>query len=121
MYKISTDLDLKEIVDSNIDRICLGAYNVGFYFDVGTHINVEGDITVLVDNQVLAKWNQEVKWTSAAFQNLLNCPVTRYEIPNDKIVQIEFANGLILQLHDSSDQYESFQVYQQNPERMTII
>jgi len=51
MYRISEDLDLKEIVGSEIQQVCSGRYDVQFRFGSGTCIAVQGDITLLNRNK----------------------------------------------------------------------
>ena len=121
MYRISKDIDLNEIVGSEIQQICSGRYDIQFHFHSGTNISVQGEISLLDRGQVLGTWNEEQNWTSLSFQQLLNVKVIQYSVPNDRLLQIDFANGFILQLHDSSDQYESFQIYTNDRNVITVI
>jgi len=121
MYRISEDLDLKEIVGSEIQQICSGRYDVQFRFGSGTCIAVQGDITLLNRNRELGRWTEDGNWSSLAFQQLLNIPVTNYSVPNDRLLQIEFDNGLLLQVHDSSEQYESFQITKEGENEMIVV
>ncbi|MDP2033848.1 MAG: hypothetical protein Q8K29_10615 [Polaromonas sp.] len=45
------------------------------------------------------------------FQRLLMIEVLSYAVPHDRLLEIHFAGGLVLQLHDDSDQFESMQIH----------
>jgi hypothetical protein len=108
MYRFSEDLDLQEIVGSEIQQICVGRYDVQFHFHSGTSIGGQADVTLLDGAEEIGRWTEDANWSTLAFQKLLNITITNYSVPNDRVLRIEFDNGLVLELHDSSDQYESF-------------
>lgn len=120
MYRISQDLDLSEIIGSELNQICLGKYDVQFTFLVDTTIAVQGDVTLLNGETVISIYESE-NWSSLSFQKLLMVPVVRYSVPNDRLLQIEFENGLVLQIHDSSDQYESFQITKKSSSEIIVV
>ena len=111
MYRIPADIDLSDIVGSEIQQVCLGRYDVQFHFASGRTISVQGDVEVLEHDSVLASWNENDNWSSTGFQQLLNTTVKSYSVPNDRLLEINFDRNLILRLYDSSDQYESMQIY----------
>ncbi len=121
MYRIPDDLDLNDIVNSEIQQICLGRYDVQFHFASGTIVAVQGDVTLLDGDKVIGTWNEAGNWTSLGFQQLLNVAVTGYSVVNDRLLQINFASGLILHLHDYSDQYESFQIYPKDKDQIIVV
>ena len=46
----------------------------------------------------------------------MNTNVARCEIVNDRLIAIEFENGIEMHLEDNSDQYESMQItFKDNP------
>ena len=92
MYRFSEDLDLKEIVGSEIQQICVGRYNVQFHFHSGTNIGGQADVTLLDGVGEIGRWTEDTNWSTLAFQKLLNIRVTNYSVPNDQLLQIEFDN-----------------------------
>lgn len=102
---------MNDIVGSEIQQIRLGRYDVQFHFGSGRTICVQGDVEVFERNTLVANWNEETNWSSTAFQALLNAQVLSYAVPNDRLLEIRFEGDLVLYLHDSSDQYESMQIY----------
>jgi hypothetical protein len=120
MYGIS-DLNLDEIVGSEIHLICSGRYDVQFHFGSGTRVMVQGDVTLFEGDKLVGSWNEENNWSSLAFQHLLNVTIKGYSVPNDRLLQIEFENSYVLKLHDSSDQYESFQIYKKDTNGIIVV
>ena len=106
MYRIPGDLNLNDIVGSEILQIGLGRYIVQFNFGSGRVIGAEGGIEVFEQNQLIAEWDAEHQWSSAAFQRLLMAPVLSYAVLNDRLLEIKFEGELALRLHDDSYQYE---------------
>ena len=121
MYRISQELDLKEIIGSELNQISLGKYDVQFSFLVDTIIAVQSDVTLLKGETAISTWNESDNWSTLSFQELLNVPVTRYSVPNNKLLQIEFDNGLVLQIHDNLDQYESFQITKKGSSEIIVV
>lgn len=115
MYGVS-GLNLDEIIGSEIQQICLGRYDVQFRFRSGTNIAVQSDVTLLDGDKQIATWSEAENWSSLSFQQVFNVKVSSYSVHDDRVLQIEFENGLILRLHDSSDQYESFQITRERGE-----
>ena len=111
MYRITGDLDLGDIVGSEIHQICLGRYDVQFRFGSKTLIAVQNRATLLENGETIGAWDEETNWTSLAFQRLLNLRVESYSVPNDRLLEIRFYGGLALHLHDDSDQFESIHIY----------
>jgi len=111
MYRIPADINLDDIVGSEIHQIRLGRYDVQFHFDSGRSIAVQGDVDVFQNSTLISNWTEEHNWTNTEFQKLLNAPVLSYSVPNDRLLEIKFEDSLVLHLHDSSDQYETMQIY----------
>ncbi|MFB2682847.1 hypothetical protein [Shewanella mangrovisoli] len=121
MYGIPEKFDLSVILDSDLNMISQGRYDVQFSFDASTRICLQGIASVLQGGTEIAVWNQENNWSSLGFQKLLNQSVESVLVPNNRLIEVHFKNGLVLQLHDSSDQYESMQIYLPNDSLPSVI
>ena len=121
MYRISDELDLKEIIGSEIEQICSTRFGVQLHFSSGTSLSVQSDINLLDGDRIIGSWNQGENWSSVSFQRLLNIPVRKYSVPNNRLLQIELADGLVLQIYDSSDQYESFQITKKDTDEIIVV
>lgn len=111
MYGIPKELNLRDIVGSEIQQICIGRYDVQFRFGSGRSINVQSDVQILRNQHVIAEWNDSKGWSTTAFHELLNARVTGYAVAHEKLLEVSFEGFLLLKLHDNSDQYESMQIY----------
>jgi hypothetical protein len=121
MYGIPENFDLSIILGSDLSMISQGRYDVQFSFDVQTTICLQGIASVLQDGMEIAAWSEENNWSSLEFQKLLNQSVESILVPNNRLIEIHFKNCLVLQLHDSSDQYESMRIYFSNEALPSII
>jgi hypothetical protein len=111
MYRYPADLDLNDIVGSDLDQICLGGFDVQFVFSSKTRICVQSRVSVFENNDLSVVWDGKKHWSNLSFHRLLNATVQSYKVINDQTLEIQFSGALKLQLHDDSDQYESMQIY----------
>jgi hypothetical protein len=121
MYRVPANLDLSDIVGAELEQIRLGPHEVQFQFGSGTTICVQSRVTVLRGDSTVSEWNDKSNWSNAAFQVLLARPVLRFSVPNDRVIEIQFAGELSIQLHDDSDQYESMQISRGDMANMVVI
>jgi hypothetical protein len=121
MYRVPANLDLNEIIGSELEGIRLGAHQVQFHFGSRTVIYVQSRATVLHSNSAVAQWSELGGWDNLAFQRLVGCSVLGYSVPNDRLIEIRLSGGLALQLHDDSDQYESMQISRGDVANMVVI
>jgi hypothetical protein len=120
MYRFPEDLDLNDIVGSDVDQICLGGFDVQFVFGSKTRIAVQSRVSFFENNDVAAVW-EDNNWSNLSFQRLLNATVQSYKVINDRTLEIQFSGTLKLQLHDDSDQYESMQIYRSGDANGPIV
>jgi hypothetical protein len=121
MYGIPENFDLSIILGFDLNMISQGRYDVQFSFDASATICLQGIASVLQNGTEIAVWSEENNWSSLGFQKLLNQSVESVLVPNNRLIEIHFKNGLVLQLHDSSDQYESMQIYFPNDSLPSVI
>ena len=111
MYRFASDLNLDDLVGSEIQQICLGPFDVQFRFGSDTCIAVQGRVTLVAAGDVMCEWTVLGGWSNGEFQRLFNCSIETYAVLNDRLLEIGFQGGLALHLHDDSDQFESLQIY----------
>lgn len=122
MYRIPENLDIKGIIGYDLNLLGLGRYDIQLNFTgSGIKFCIQGNISLLENGKVIATWNEETNWSSLDFQKVLNATVESYAIPNEKLLEIRFDKGLILQIHDDSDQYEAMQIYFDDESRSLIV
>ena len=111
MYRFAADMEIEGLIGSGLNQICIGKYDVQFRFDSGTLIAVQGGARVLRNDEQVSAWTEENSWDSLEFHELLNLSVTNYTVLSEVLLRINFSDELSLELIDSSDQYESMQIY----------
>lgn len=107
MYRVPKDLNLDDIIGSEVHQICLGRYDVQFHFHSGRSIRAQGKIQVVSESGKVTTWNDEKQWDGAEYQSLLGIVVEQYSVPNDITLEIRFCNGWTLKFYDDSDQFET--------------
>src|SRR5687768_13981711 len=108
MYGIPPDLDLSSIVGESATQICVGQFDLQFAFG-SVNFAVQSPISLIRGGNVVGSWS-EGKWPDAAFFDLMDANVLRYEVPTSKDIIIYLENGLEIHLCDSSEQHESMQI-----------
>lgn len=111
MYGVSPQLDLSFCLNAPIVQIAVGKYDVQFHFGTGARIAVQGIVEIQRNGKLLASWSEDSGWSSVAFQEILNISVNSIGIPTDRRIDFHLGDDLLLSLFDSSDQYESMQIY----------
>jgi hypothetical protein len=119
MYRIPKELDLKPVVGELTTQVRVGQFDLQFTFG-RVNFAIQSPVSVFRDGKLVAHW-EEGKWPESGFYDVMNTKVTRCEIVNNRLIEIDFENGLALHLKDSSDQYESMQIsFAGDPKRWII-
>lgn len=122
MYRFPADLNLNAIIGYDLNLLGLGRYDVQLNFTgSGVLFCIQGRVSLKENGEVISTWDQKDNWSSLAFQKVLNATVKKYSIPHEKLLEIEFNQGLVLQLHDDTDQYEVMQIYFDDKTKATCI
>lgn len=108
MYRIPQDLDLTPVVGEFTSQIRVGQFDLQFTFGE-VNFAVYSPVKLLRSGGVFAQW-EEGKWPDPGFYEIMNTKVTRCEVVNERLIVIEFANGIEMHLEDGSDQYESMEI-----------
>jgi hypothetical protein len=108
MYRIPKDIDLSPIIGKDTTQIIVGQFDLQFTLG-GVHFAVQSPVNLFRRGGLIAHW-EEGKWPDPGFYDLMNTAVVRCQIVNDRLIVIEFANGIEMHLEDNSDQYECMQI-----------
>jgi len=111
VYGVSKDLDLSFCLGTPIEQVAVGKYDVQFRFGSGARICVQGNVEILRSGRLVASWDEKSGWTSIGFQEILNVSVESISIPTDRRIDFLLDNGMLLSLLDSSEHFESMQIY----------
>ena len=109
MYRIPKDLDLRAVIGEFTTQVRVGQFDLQFTLG-SVSFTVQSPVNLFRDDKLIAHW-EEGQWPDPGFYDVMNVSVRRYEIPSDRLIILEFDNGISMHLEDSSDQYECFQIY----------
>lgn len=109
MYRIPDELDLSPVVGEFTTQVRVGQFDL--QFTIGpVSFAVESPVNLFRDGKCIAHW-EGGRWPEHGFMDIMNVEVRRWEVPNDRLIVLEFDNGIAMHLEDSSDQYESMQIH----------
>ncbi|PTQ67876.1 hypothetical protein [Pseudomonas sp. GV071] len=109
MYGIPKELDLSPVIGQFTTQVRVGQFDLQFTFGI-VHLAVQTPVTLFRDGKPFARW-EEGRWPDPGFYEIMNRNVLRCEVVSDRLIVFEFENGVVMHLEDSSDTYESMQIY----------
>ena len=113
MHGLSPDTDLGPLNGSTLTFVGFGEHQVqlAFYGDDLTHrsISIEGDYVVTTSGREPIVVS-EARAGAVGLLSLLSRTVARASVPTDGTVRIDFDDGSVVEVLDSSTRYESYQV-----------
>ena len=108
MYRIPGDLDLTPVLGEFTTQVRVGQFDLQFTFG-GVSFAVQSPVNLFRDDILVAHW-EGGRWPDPGFYDIMNKPVRRCEAVSDRLIVLEFDNGIAKHLEDNSDQYESMQI-----------
>lgn len=108
MHRIPRELDLSCVAGEFTTQLRVGHFDLQFTCGRPSFA-VQSPVDLFRDGKLLAHW-EEGRWPDPGFHDIMNTEVRRCEVVTDRLIVIEFANGITMHLVDSSDQYESMQI-----------
>jgi len=108
MYRIPKNLDLSPVVGQFATQVRVGQFDLQFTFGRVNFV-VQSPVNLFRAGKQVAHW-EEGKRPESGFFDVMNSNVTRYEVVHDRLIVLEFENGIEMHLEDSSDQYECMQI-----------
>ena len=108
MYGIPSNLNYASMIGEFTTQICVGPFDLQFTLGDFRFI-IQSPVDLFKDGIRIGGWDG-ASWPDAAFYDLMNVAVASVDLPNDKTMRISFENGLVAELADDSDKYESMQI-----------
>lgn len=109
MYGIPEHTDFGFLAGKELSQVCIGAHQLVLNFWPDVTISVEGEFIHLKPGVELME-EVDLPRRSAGLVSLLGSRVDAALVRGTKILRLEFSNAEVLELHDNSEAYESFQV-----------
>jgi hypothetical protein len=108
MYRIPDNLDLSPVIGEFTTQVRVGQYDLQFTFGP-VHFAIQAPVNLFRDGKLMAHW-EGGRWPDQGFYDIMNTTIRRCEVVKDRLIVVEFENGIAMHLEDSSDQYECMQI-----------
>lgn len=109
MYGLAVGTDVSGLRGRAVEQIALGQYQAQVRLSGGAGVYVEGDFSV-TDADGRRRDFTDVPDAAAALAGLLGCDVDEAEVASPGVLTLVFSNGARMDVHDSNDRYESYQI-----------
>lgn len=110
MYGLPADVDLSFLVGAEVIQVCIGSQQAQIhFFPEGISIFVETDITFRGPAGQVSRY-ESIPESGPSLITLLHDVVKEARAETPRTLRLEFASGAVLQIEDTSEQYESFQI-----------
>ena len=104
MYRIPKELDLSPVVGEFTTQVCVGQFDLQFTLGPVSFM-ITSPVDLFRDGKVIAHW-EAGRWPEAGFYDMMNAKIRSCNVPNERLIVLEFENGIVVHLVDDSDQYE---------------
>ncbi len=108
MSGFPSDLDYSSMVGELTTQVCVGQFDIQFSLGDFRFI-VQSPINLTRDGISVGGWDA-ASWPDSAFYDLMNLAVTNVDLLDSRTMRIAFENGLVAELADDSDRYETMQI-----------
>ena len=92
MYRIPNNLDLSPVVGQFTTQVRVGQFDLQFTFGP-VSFAVQFPVNPFVKASSLGN-GKEGRWPDPGFYDIMNATVRRRKVPNDRLIVIEFENGI---------------------------
>lgn len=100
MTGIPADLDLSSLVNAEVERVCLGAWQIEIQFNSGASITMNGGWDLSDDTgQIIDQSSDVVRERPFQLHRLLQRIVTKTEIDSPLSLTLHFTWGLVLRVY----------------------
>jgi len=111
MYGVPANIDLTFLNGAELVQIALGRYQIQFHFHSGASVTVDGDWNLTdASGIVVDRSYHTTARPPYRLHQLIGQTVVGTVVSAPTSVSLQFADGEVLQLIDSSESYESFQI-----------
>jgi len=116
VYRLGKDVDLSFMLGAELEQISIGLHQIIFNFDSSLSISVVGLLELICKEDTLS-WDDGFRDADLSLTGLLGLKIKNVEILSEVLLSITFnKDDYVLKLHDSSDEYESFQIWSDDQE-----
>ncbi len=111
MFGVPSNLDLKHLIGVECTQICLGLHQVQVHFTKAVSLSIEGRWELRDSNGEILDQGKNLKQQECMLLHVIvGRTVVDTRIAAAKSITIVFDNRLVLEVFDSSHEFESFQI-----------
>ncbi len=110
MYGLPKDTELSFLLNGEVTQICVGSHDLQIRFVEDFSISLQGEFDYAHEDQSQERTQNYVE-SSACLMALLGRKIAEWEIQGKGTLALRFDNSALLRIHDSSERYESYQIY----------
>ncbi len=108
MHGLPKDVDLSFLADAELLQVCFGSNEVILKFDKEISITVESRFRVRIDE--CEEDYDDASPSAALLVRFLSSSITEVVGQEDGTLHLEFSQGGTIEIYDSSQEYESYQI-----------
>jgi hypothetical protein len=109
MYGLQIGVDLSFFVGTALSQVCIGANELILNFDSDISVTVESRIALTSPGTATEQFDN-LRASAALLVGLLELQVATVEARPEGTLRLQFKTGHILDLYDTSETYESYQI-----------
>ncbi len=109
MFGLSANIDLSFLKSRELLQVCIGANEAILNFDGDISITIETDICYRSAKGDSTRFT-DILHAASSLARLINSVVARVWREDPGTLLLEFSGGEIIELHDTSSKYESYQI-----------
>ena len=111
MYGVSEDLDLSFLEGTSLVQVRLGQYDIQFHFHPRGEIGVQGELEFRGPSGAVLEFGlPEALHSSTNLGVVIGVVLSKVSIRPPRSIVLRFESGHEIELFDSSESYESFQI-----------
>jgi hypothetical protein len=111
MHGLNTELDTRFFEGQRLVQVCFGKHDLILHFDetAGIELLVTSSISSAVSGAELRR-SDDFSDHASTLLACLDFLTTSVRVVDTKTLRIGFANGTTIEIHDDSEQFESFTI-----------
>lgn len=111
MYGLPLDTDLRFLEERALQQVCIGANEAILNFDDGVSLTIQTDVAHMSPEGNLIALYRSILPSVPTLVGLINATVKNARAMSPGTLVLRFSTGDVLEIYDSSTEYESYQVW----------
>lgn len=114
MYGLPLDTDLRFLEERALQQVCVGANKVILHFGDGVSLTIQTDVAHKSPEGSLIALYGSILPSVPTLVGLINATVKNARAMSPGTLVLLFSTGDVLEIYDSSTEYESYQIWHGN-------